>query len=284
MFEVAQFDSYSYLFQAPTFISLDGSAQPDNIPVMGIRIGINGEEAPVGQAYVNIDTMISALEYTPNGQRLSNVGTIVPLEKGPENDEFFLTFEILGANTNIKVPAVVPPPPEPADLDPAPAIGLRSFEDITASMSKVTGVSRYQNDVFTTYETIKQQLPTVERMDSFLASHQVAIAQLAIEYCNTLIEDQSARSAYFPNLDFNGASSSVFANQSGYDALIDPLLDGVVGANLASQPDASAVRTELSSLVDRLNACGTSCAADRTQVIAKAVCAGALGSAVTLLQ
>lgn len=284
MFEVAQFDSYSYLFQTPTFISLDGSAQPDNIPVMGIRIGINGEEAPVGQAYVNVDTMISSEQYTPNGQRLSNVGTIVPLEKGPQNDEFFLTFEILGANTNVKVPAIVPPPPEPADLDAASAIGLRNFEDITSTMSKITGISRYQNDVLQTYETIKQQLPTVESMDSFLASHQVAIAQLAIEYCNTLMEDQNARSAYFPNLDFSAASSSVFANQSGYDALIDPLVDNVVGVNLASQPDATAVRLELSSLVDRLNACGTSCAADRTQVIAKAVCAGALGSAATLLQ
>ncbi|MFK7885846.1 MAG: LamG domain-containing protein [Gammaproteobacteria bacterium] len=284
MFEVAQFDTYSYLFQKPTFISLDGSAQPDNIPVMGIRIGVNGEEAAVGQAYVNVDTMISSVEYTPNGQRLSNVGTIVPLEKGPENDEFFLTFEILGANTNVKVPASVPPPPEPADLDAAPVVGLRNFDDLTATMSKITGVSRYQSDVQLTFETIKQQLPTVETVDSFLASHQVAIAQLAIEYCNTLIEDSNARTAYFPGLDFNAASSTVFANQSGYDALIDPLVDGVVGANVASQPDTTFVRTELSSLVDRLNACGTSCAADRTQVIAKAVCAGALGSAATLLQ
>ena len=56
MFEVSQFDSYSYLFDKPTFISLDPAARPGNIPLAGMRIGVNGSEAEVGQAYRTLDT------------------------------------------------------------------------------------------------------------------------------------------------------------------------------------------------------------------------------------
>ncbi len=51
VFEVSQFDSYSYLFRAPFFMMLDSTATPGDIPIAGIRIGINGREAPVGQAF-----------------------------------------------------------------------------------------------------------------------------------------------------------------------------------------------------------------------------------------
>ena len=82
LFEVSQFDNYSYLFNQPTFISLDPTAAPDNIPLAGMRIGINGKEAAVGQAYVNLDTLISSADYTPQGQRLSDLGTVIALEEG----------------------------------------------------------------------------------------------------------------------------------------------------------------------------------------------------------
>ncbi|MDH3901205.1 MAG: LamG domain-containing protein, partial [Gammaproteobacteria bacterium] len=84
MFEVSQYDSYSYLFREPVFISLDPVATPDNIPVVGMRIGINGKEAVVGQAWKHLDTMISSAFYVPgSGQLLSDLGTIIALEKGP---------------------------------------------------------------------------------------------------------------------------------------------------------------------------------------------------------
>ena len=284
MFQVSQFDSYSYLFQSPTFISLDGTAAPNDIPVAGIRIGINGLEAPVGQAYANVDTMLTTDDYTPSGQPLSAIGTIVPLDKGPQGDEFFLSFEVLGDNTNVVVEASPPPPATPADLAPAPTVGLRTFDEINATMSKLTDVSPNESEVRLTFETIRQQLPTVENVNGFLASHQVAIAQLAIEYCNALVEDTGLRNSYFSGVDFSATAATAFANQSGYDAVIDPLIERMVGVNLASQPDTGAVRTELSALIDRLVACGNSCAADRTAVTVKAVCAGALGSAATLLQ
>src|SRR5580698_2695275 len=59
MFTVSQYDSYSYLFYQPTFISLDSSAKPNNIPVRGIRIGENGTIPQVGQAYIPLNTTIT---------------------------------------------------------------------------------------------------------------------------------------------------------------------------------------------------------------------------------
>ena len=49
MFEASQLDSYAYLFTKPTFISLDPNASLANIDIKGIRIGVNGAEAKVGQ-------------------------------------------------------------------------------------------------------------------------------------------------------------------------------------------------------------------------------------------
>ncbi len=74
MFTVSQYDSYSYLFYQPTFISLDPTVTSSNlpsIPVQGIRIGINGTIPQVGQAYIPLNTTITPGAYTPQGEVLS---------------------------------------------------------------------------------------------------------------------------------------------------------------------------------------------------------------------
>jgi hypothetical protein len=101
MFEGSQYDSYSYLFDKPTFISLDAAATIPTLALKGMRIGVNGAESHVGQAYATLDTSISASNYqAATGQRLANVGTIIALEKGPSADMFFLSFEQIGSNTH----------------------------------------------------------------------------------------------------------------------------------------------------------------------------------------
>ncbi|HKJ51310.1 MAG TPA: LamG domain-containing protein, partial [Gammaproteobacteria bacterium] len=55
VFEVAQYDSFSYLFNKPTFITLDPAGVTSSFPIQGLRIGINGKEALAGQAYANLD-------------------------------------------------------------------------------------------------------------------------------------------------------------------------------------------------------------------------------------
>src|SRR5262245_40550247 len=135
VFEAAQFDSYSYLFRKPFFISLDGTAQPAGLNIRGMRVGLNGAEARVGQAFSYLDTQITSTGYTTDaGQTLLNLGTVLPLEKGPKEDEFFLTFDTLGANTYSRPPPAVPPAPTPEDLPPRPrSVVARSMKSARRS-------------------------------------------------------------------------------------------------------------------------------------------------------
>lgn len=285
VFEAAMYDSYSYLFTKPRYITLHATERPSNIDIAGIRIGINGREAKIGQAYDKVNTQLDSSEYDEeSGQALSRLGTTIPMEKGLNSDLFFLTFERLGSETNVFTEPVPVAPAAPADADPVSDIGLRTFDEINASMSAITGVSMVESGVQTTYETIKQQLPSVESVEGFLSSHQVAIAQLSIEYCNALVENASLRDSFFPGFDFSATAQQAFDTTGERDLLINPLLNRALGINLATQPDPAAVKSELNNLIDTLTACGGSCAADRTLTVAKATCAATIGSAAMLLQ
>jgi hypothetical protein len=289
LFEVSQFDSYAYLFTQPHFITLDTNQQPQGIPIQGMRIGINGAEAPISQSYANIDDVLDYLQFTEFGQPLSSIGAVIPLEQGPADDEFFLTFDVLGTETFARTddpPLVI----TENDLPPAQRIGVRTFDEINETMSAVTGVSSTESAVFGTFQSLRQSLPAVEDPAAFLSSHQVALAQLAIEYCNALIEDRGTISTalYFPGFDFNAAPAVAFTNRN---LLIRPLVDNIMGLGIQTQPDAVDVEDEIgynafdpltlrpANLIDRLIAGGTD-----TRSISKGACAAVLGSAAMLVQ
>jgi hypothetical protein len=282
LFEVSQFDSYSYLFDKPTFISLDPNARPGSIPVAGLRIGINGAEAPVGQAYRTLNTSITDSQYGPLGQPLANVGTVIALEKGPDTDEFFLTFDVLGTHQNVRLDPVPLAPVPPPDVQRSADVGLRVFDELNATMAELTGVSPQDPGVAATYATIRQSLPTVETIDTFVSAHPVAIAQLSIQYCNALVENPTARAQYFPGFNFSAAPSTAFT-PAGRTIVLDALVGRMLRTSVATEPDAAGVRTDLDNLITKLSSCGGSCAADRTEVVVKASCAALLGSAATLL-
>jgi hypothetical protein len=292
VFEASQFDTYAYLFRNPFFISLDDSVQADGIDLEGLRIGINGQEVTVGQAYANLDTAISALNYDPlTGQLLAQLGTVVPLEAGPESDEFFLTFDLLGGNSYSRPAPVTPPPAVPQDLPPASNIGVRTFDEINATLATLTGVNPAGTGISTKFGTVRQSLPTVENIETFLSSHQMAVAQLAIEYCSALMENTTLRDNVFPGFPFG--SNVATAYPASQDLLLDPLLDKVLGAvsSLPSQPERATAKTELEQLIngipgdsERLGLADGGGPASRTVTIAKATCAALLGSAAMLVQ
>ncbi len=283
LLEVSQFDSYSYLFAKPTFISLDSNARPGSIPVAGMRIGLNGNEVAVGQAYLNLDTTITDSQYGPLGQPLATIGTVIALEKGPDGDEFFLTFDVLGSHRNVRLAPVPLAPAPPPDV-PRPAdIGLRVFDELNATMSELTGIDTTAPDVASTYASIRQSLPSLEMVDTFVSAHPVAVAQLSIQYCNALVENPSARAQYFPGFDFAAAPGTAFA-PAGRGIVLDSLVSRMLRTGVATEPNAAGVRSDLDALITRLAACGGSCSADRTETIVKASCAALLGSAATLIQ
>lgn len=285
VFEVSQFDNFSYRFNSPFFISLDDTAEPSGIPLQGMRLGINGKEATVGQAWANLDVVLDSAKYQPGtGQPLSRQGTIIALENGPETDEFFLTFDRLGSSTYSRSEPPIPGTTPPANLPPSSDIGLKTFDEVNESMARMTGIAKTQQDVARTFTTVKQQLPTVENISGFLSSHQMAVTQMAIQYCNVLISDSQARANFFPGFDFSAPANTAF-DHSGKSQITGPLLQRLVGENLATQPTVLEIETELGSLINKLSACGGSaCPADRTETIVKASCAAVLGSATTLVQ
>jgi hypothetical protein len=185
--------------------------------------------------------------------------------------------------------AIAVAPPD-VDLAAQPEIGIKNFEDLNASMAAVTGISPTTASVKTTYDTVKQALPTAEAIEGFSSSQQSAITQLAVAYCNALATDSGRRAAYFPGFNFGEASGTAFNSAAKRDQIIVPLYTRAVGQNLGSQPpltdsdpNAVSVSEELNNLIDTLTTCsGAGCA--NTQTVVTAVCAATLGSAVTTVQ
>ena len=257
---------------------------------------MNGIEAPVGQTYSTLVDTLSASEFEELGQPLSTLGAVLPLEKGPADDEFFLTFDRLHVSTYNRDPdptlTIVENDVDPADR--VSRIGVKTFDEIDATFSAVTGVDRMDfSNVDMTFQELRQSLPAVESIDTFLSSHQVAIAQLAIAYCDAMIGTNASpnpdAATKFPGFQFGAAPNVAFAPGAARDSFVNPLINDIMGTGLASQPAFADVHAELATfsaagdrpdnLIDRLLA-GSS----DTRAISKGVCAAMLGNATTLVQ
>jgi hypothetical protein len=246
--------------------------------------------------------------YTPeSGEIIANIGTAISLERGIAQDEFFLSFDQIAGVSNPYIEPTVTPPTL-TDPSPVPDIGIRTFDEINASIAAMTGVSITNTAVAAVYQSYKQQLPSVESIDSFLGSHQMAIAQLALTSCSELVDGNGtiSRSSYFSGFDFTQSQNMAFSNQTKRDQVITPLLTlamniDVLSGNLTSQPVEAEIRDMLdattaqnldsygtyTSLIELMTtpACsGVSCTTARTAEIVKATCAAAVGGAVMLIQ
>ena len=322
-FVASQFDNYSYLFTQPTFVSLNPAFTPSGTVVQGMRIGLNGKEPAGGQAYINLNTTINAADFddTTGQQTLSDVGTIIALQKGAGADEFFLTFEDFGGNQNVRIPAIcgstLTCATTQVDGTPVPQVGLRTFEEILHSMSAMTGVDPYLPQFSSVLETyykedagivtgIKQQLPATESVSGFLSAHEMGIAQLAIAYCDALVEDGTLRDDFFgAGFGFTDNVATAFPGIAERNQIADALYNNMVGIGgtaLSNMPSRTVIRTELvgpddagapaghpGNLFDRLlgictadSACNND--AVRTRAMVKAMCTTTLGSAVMVVQ
>ncbi|HEX8757622.1 MAG TPA: LamG domain-containing protein [Steroidobacteraceae bacterium] len=285
MMTAAQYDNYSYLFYDPTFISLTANAQPQSIPVKGIRIGINGQIPTVGQSFTTIDTTIGGSAYTAaNGQLLSSVGAVIGVDTAVTSDMIFLSFEHLGNQTNVYVEPTVPANPPAAVDTPQPDVGVHLFAEINASMSHVTGVPVTDSTVAALYASEEQSLPAVPQINAFTASEQAAISQLAGAYCSELVSNpsyQAQLNTLFPGISgsLTTAANQFFTSASAEDDVSVPLANALIGIN--GDPAYAAVQNEVNSLLARVPALsGGATVAVATQ----AACQAALGSAALTLK
>jgi hypothetical protein len=290
MMTVSLNDSYSYLFTNPTFISLDPTQKPDGIPVSGLRIGINGSEAPVGQSYIPLNTTITAANYNSStGELLSSVGAVIALQKGPAADQFFLTFAQIGSQTHAYTqPTYAIPAPVPGPT--VPDLGIRTFERLSQTMAKLTGVPTTDANVASVYSSVLTALPPVPDLTAYSAANQTAISQLAIAYCSEMVDTRGTAvfGAGFNPTQGGSYFSDTVGSGGNRDKVINNLYTNLVGGstsvNLATQPPFAAVQSELDALITNLTPAQYASTVNRSGIVTKAACAALLGSASTMVQ
>jgi hypothetical protein len=163
-------------------------------------------------------------------------------------------------------------------------------------------VPRTNTRVAGTYQLVKQALPAIEKFGTFGPSQQTALAQLAMQYCNVLVDDNALRGAFFPGLDGSGSGVAVFGsqaapNEANRDLLVNALINKAVGTGLQFQVQAEQVSGELKGiddpddetydtpgLINRLVSGPTGASATGGRTIMKAACGAVLGSGATLIQ
>ena len=293
LFQAAQYDTYSYLFAQPKFITLNSTATlPANLKLSGIRLGVNGQLVPAGQSYTTVNATLGGSSYTAaNGQLLSNLGTVVPLTLGPGNDLFFLSFDQLGSHVHAFVDPPVSVPPPPPINTPQPDFGVATFERITHTMAKITGVPFTNSAVFAQYMSSQQSMPSTPLISAFVPSEQTAIGQLAGTYCGQLMATPSLHAAFFgasgaatldANLSSNAASFFGASGSANRAIVINALVNNAVGVNV-SPAAAAAVQNEVNSLltlIPTLSGYTNASVSTATQ----AACQAVLGSAAVTLQ
>ncbi len=337
VFKVSQFDEFSYSFSSPFFVSLDeDNLSLTDVRIKGIYLGINGKLASSGQAFSSVDVNLNNSIYTSGGVTLTNPigaeGSVILLENGATVDQFFLAFEEINGTSGVKLTPVDTPSNFVYGLKGGDNsnIAVRTFEEINQSFAEITGVTSTNTDVHTVFygsgsgddQGLQRQLPSIADFRAYQGSHQTAVAQLAIAYCDVLVDSTQLRNGFFNDgAAFNfSLRADLVSTNSWRNKVIDPLLEAVLifdGEPLVidSQPDRATSREILSDLIlnendskpykynsvlndyisqpdgnpDGLARCngvggGFECPAGRTNEVVKAVCASVLGSAAVLLQ
>ena len=307
VFEVSQYDNYSYLFSNPYYLILGSDTMLQPLDVEGLRVGVNGKVSTVGQAYTQLDTQLTPINYLPEtGHPINSQGMLVPLENGADADQFFLSFEQLGIHSNVFLEATFDDPLFSGSGLESSEVAMRNFSEIRESFAQVTGIDSSNASVTATYNLVIQQLPSSEDILGFLSAHQMGITQLAIAYCDAMVESKPARDSLGISLDevddptIDDANAKSVAN---WDSdFIDPMITAALNSNLSVQPVADDVKEQLHHLLFTdadgiaeidpvsnpdpagLSRCDGGCADGVTALAAKASCAAVLASSAVTLQ
>ena len=296
----SQYDTYSYLFTNPTFISLNPAAAPAGINIAGMRIGINGTIPTAGQSYSTLNVTVGPPGYTSTGgQVLSTVGDIVAVDQGPATDMFFLSFDQFGTFSHTYVEPTYTATATPACTTACPPdMGIATFERVYHTMSAITGVPFTNTAVTTLYQSVQQAMPSAPQIAAFLPSHQTAISQMAGVYCAQLV-GTAQFSTFFAgsgfstlNSNLSASSSSFFGvtgspNQPNIDSVVTPLVNAILqtpqvsGATQALPQAAAGMTAELNALLLRIPSLNSSETVSQATI---AACSAALGSAAATVQ
>ncbi len=322
VYEVSQFDSSSYLFNEPFFANINPNGVESNFDLQGIRLGINGKLAKIGQAFTNVDAPVSGRFGEPF-QGLAPIGSIIPLENGTDQDVFFLAFDNIDGQSGLRNDGASGSFSQTLTGGVSSDIAVRTFDEINATLSVLTGIPVASTSVSEvtgktlaeTFGTVRRALPGVADFNAFMSSHQMAATQLTAAYCDALVQDVSRREAIFPpppSFNFNTpvASSSI----DWRNHIVIPLVDRAINTGLMATSDRALIIDEVELLItdtrdlkpyifvngsyvsdpdpsvhnkrDGLIYClnNATCPSTRTADVVKAACTAVFGSAVVLMQ
>lgn len=178
-----------------------------------------------------------------------------------------------------------PPADNPQDNPSVPevarlttAVGVKNFRQINATMSALTGIPTTNTVVAPVYTQLASQLPDTNDIRSLLASHQVAITKLAVEYCDQMVVTPAALNSVLPGINLNVPATTAL-NATGREAINKALIVRFWGSGLSTTPDMNASLTTMSKLTDELLAGKNQNNAALTPNIVKALCTAVLASA-----
>jgi hypothetical protein len=203
------------------------------------------------------------------------------------DDLFFLSFEKIGTNSHPAVEPPVTPPATPPDSAAESDVGLKTFDELNTTLSQITGVPQTNTRVAATFDTVKQSLPSIAQLGTFGPAQQTAIAQLAIQYCNQMVDTPALRTAFFGgsfNPSTSGTATFGASGNANREALIGVLLTKGKNTGLEWDPDDTVIHDELDALINKLLAGPTGGASGGTGTVLKATCGAVLGSGTTLIQ
>lgn len=254
-----QIDAGGYLFAQPVYVS-----DATGVTIKNIRIGVNGGVPVAVQPFRRIDMVVSQ-----TGTQLSPLGALIPVQLGPDDDQFHLEFEVLGNQfgTSELIPPSSPPAAVPDEVEPD--LGLRTFSQVNDTMSDLTGVDANQNTVLASYSNLRGSLPPSSDLLTFAAAQQVAIQRLATEYCGVVATNTANCDNFFGACAIDGNAK---------DQVATTLYDRFIGDNLANQPDRADVTTEIVRMIDDLG-CANGCTGATAEIALQASCAAVLSSA-----
>lgn len=282
--EASELDKASYLFARPTYVG----PNPGNLQIKGIQLAMNNRLPTVGQAYRSVDQMVNAPR-----QEVSSIGTVIAQDKGSSADSFMLTFEVLGGNNNVV------PEPAPGALSMEtdqrsviPVSGVRTFDQVNNTMAALTGIPASTASIATEFALLRQSLPGNGNIMSFLPAQQISIAKLATEYCDALVNNATARAAFFnttPAFEFGLPVATAFNSPLKKDLITNTLINKMIGVNIVNQPTAAESYTEVNSLLNDLVTAASVAVppltidATRTRSIVKGACTAVLSSAALMV-
>ena len=173
LFQAAQYDTYSYLFAQPKFISLDPTATiPANLKLSGMRLGRERAAGRRRASHSPRSARPSAARATrpPTGSCCRTWAASSRRRSGRATTcSSCPSTSSAPTCTPYVEPPVTIPTPVPTTT-PQPDFGVATFERATHTMSKITGVPFTNPTVFALYSSTQQSMPSTPLISAFVPS------------------------------------------------------------------------------------------------------------------